>query len=445
MDAIDRIFYINLHNKTERKEHLLEQCVKHCLPMDKVERFEAIDGSTYEFSKQERDMFMNADFIKCLKTASIIYQKMMGNQLSHYNILKIMKERNYENIIILQDDVIFKDNFVSYVNRIMANIPEDAEIINIGMHKIAHCEKFEGWDLTSEDDSILIERDVTDFVCEYKIYNPITRYRVNPASLAYIVTKKGCQKLLDYFEITGFLHATDWNYNLYLQSKNIFYGSKLILCTGNNNFPSDVFVDTDNYPLEMLVNINFHYTDKNTTHSYYDLYNKLLEPIRKIAKNVLEIGIGNFGAKNGGSVHLWSLYFKNAQIYTADIIPPERAYDIIRNNPNITMYTNTDAYDEAFVNREFIEKGVKFDMMLDDGPHTLATNCKFIELYSQLMSETGILIIEDVQKFEWTELFYLATPPELRKYIKIYDLRHKKGRYDDIVFTIDKVNPSKVI
>ena len=44
-------------------------------------------------------------------------------------------------------------------------------------------------------------------------------------------------------------------------------------------------------------------------HSYLPLYEKLLYPIRDTAKNILEVGIGNFIYKNGGSVLLWSQYF----------------------------------------------------------------------------------------------------------------------------------------
>ena len=32
------------------------------------------------------------------------------------------------------------------------------------------------------------------------------------------------------------------------------------------------------------------------------------------------------------------------------------------------------------------------------------------------------------------------TPESLKPYIKTYDLRNNKGRYDDIVFTINKIN-----
>lgn len=37
------------------------------------------------------------------------------------------------------------------------------------------------------------------------------------------------------------------------------------------------------------------------------------------------------------------------------------------------------------------------------------------------------------------ELNNNKTPEHLKQYIKTYDLRKNKGRYDDIVFTIDKV------
>ena len=32
------------------------------------------------------------------------------------------------------------------------------------------------------------------------------------------------------------------------------------------------------------------------------------------------------------------------------------------------------------------------------------------------------------------------TPDHLKQFIKVYDLRGNKNRYDDIVFTIDKFN-----
>jgi hypothetical protein len=69
-------------------------------------------------------------------------------------------------------------------------------------------------------------------------------------------------------------------------------------------------------------------TDKNTTHSYLELYEQLLNKKKETAQNGLEIGIGDFGEKNGGSVLLWKKYFKNATIYSMDILPISKYYFI---------------------------------------------------------------------------------------------------------------------
>ena len=65
---------------------------------------------------------------------------------------------------------------------------------------------------------------------------------------------------------------------------------------------------------------------------------------------------------------------------------------------------------------------------------------KFINLYSQLMTDNGILIIEDVQSIDWIEILKNEVPENLKEYIQVYDLRSIKNRYDDIVFVINKNN-----
>lgn len=179
-------------------------------------------------------------------------------------------------------------------------------------------------------------------------------------------------------------------------------------------------------------------TDKNTTHSYLDLYEKLLNGKRNTAKNVLEIGIGDFKEKNGGSVKMWFDYFKQANIFCLDIIPINRVVDELINKDRITLYMETDAYDENTVNSLFKNNNIVFDFMLDDGPHTLESMLQYIKLYSQLMADDGILIIEDVQRWGWINTLKSVVPVELKKYIHTYDLRKNKNRYDDIVFTINK-------
>ena len=176
-------------------------------------------------------------------------------------------------------------------------------------------------------------------------------------------------------------------------------------------------------------------TDKNTNHSYLPLYQELLKRKKETAKNVLEVGIDE-----GGSIKLWSDFFTNATTYGIDIRSIDNVWDELKNKNNIKLYTSYDAYDENTFKLNFLCKGIKFDFLLDDGPHTLESMIKFIKLYSQIMTDDGILIIEDVQEYEWIEILKLAVPDHLKNYIKVYDLRKNKNRYDDIVFSIDKCN-----
>lgn len=174
-------------------------------------------------------------------------------------------------------------------------------------------------------------------------------------------------------------------------------------------------------------------TDKNTTHSYLDLYEKLLCSKKETALNVLEIGIDR-----GGSIKLWSDYFPNATVYGLDIMHIDTIWDGLKNNDKIILYTSSDAYDEKFFNDTLLSKNIKFDMMLDDGPHTLDSMKKYITLYSQLLADNGVLILEDVADWNWIEQLKECVPDNLKEFVETYDLRQNKGRYDDIVFVINK-------
>ena len=174
-------------------------------------------------------------------------------------------------------------------------------------------------------------------------------------------------------------------------------------------------------------------TDKNTAHSYLDLYQELLSSRKNSAKSVLEVGI-----HLGGSIKLWYDFFPNATIHALDILHLNEIADDLKNINRIQLYTSTNVYDETFLKKTFIDKNLKFDFMLDDGPHTLETQKEFIRLYSQLMTDDGILIIEDIQSWDCMTVLVKQVPEILKPYIMLYDLRNKKNRYDDLVFVIDK-------
>jgi len=191
-------------------------------------------------------------------------------------------------------------------------------------------------------------------------------------------------------------------------------------------------------------------SDKNSVHSYLKIYESLFERFKNNNINIIEVG-----TSNGGSIALWNNYFKNANIYGVDIIHNKLMIDEIKNKANITLFNSTDAYDINFVTENFINKNIKFDILIDDGPHTLQSMKDFIKLYLPLIKDNGIFVIEDIPlgnpdkpdqplmtvggsdfKKELLECVK-ENFPEYINYVEIKDLRNIKNRYDDVMLIID--------
>lgn len=182
-------------------------------------------------------------------------------------------------------------------------------------------------------------------------------------------------------------------------------------------------------------------TDKNTVHSYIDVYEALFRDKKDTAKRVLEIGVGDWHP-NGGSAKMWAGYFENAAVHIVDIINIDRINPDVFAHPRIHLHASNDAYNPNFFTNTFLSKDVKCDILIDDGPHTLESMIKFIQMYSKLMKDDGILVVEDVQDYAWIKTLEAATPEELKPYIEIYDIRNVKGRYDDLLFVVNKTKPA---
>ena len=195
---------------------------------------------------------------------------------------------------------------------------------------------------------------------------------------------------------------------------------------------------------------NLKLSDKNTVHSYLQIYDNLFTRFKNKDVNMIEVG-----TSNGGSIALWNYYFNNAKIYGVDIIDSKLMIDEIVNKDNIILFNSTDGYDINFVTENFINKNIKFDILIDDGPHTLQSMKDFIKLYLPLIKDNGILVIEDIPlgipNTPKQPLMSVGGPdfkkellecvkenfPEYMDYLEIKDLRNIKNRYDDVLLIID--------
>lgn len=233
MEKINNFYFINLKRREDRKYHFVEQCIRENIPLEKICRVDAIDGLSYPFHIGELSMFSNANF---LNNPENIVKKIIGNQLSHYYLLKEVIKQEKEFAVIFQDDAVLIPNFMERINTVMLHLPKDAELINIGLHKSADFAYSEPWDFAvqgNDFDKIGFEI-VNEYVCKM-------RPEINPCSLAYIITLEGAKNIANYFENVGFKYATDYNFNEYLIKKDIFYCSNTVLVTGNPTLGSDIF------------------------------------------------------------------------------------------------------------------------------------------------------------------------------------------------------------
>ena len=174
-------------------------------------------------------------------------------------------------------------------------------------------------------------------------------------------------------------------------------------------------------------------TDKLSVHSYIPVYEKLFQQRKDTALNVLEIGIGG-----GGSLQLWNDYFLNAAIYGID---PNYYINHLDRFPRINQIKD-DAYSTVCIEQNFIAKGIKFDIVIDDGPHNKLSQMMAMELYFPLLTDDGVIIIEDVQDYlepsVWIKDIIQSLPQDYQAFAQVIDLRYFNKTPDDLMIVLDK-------
>lgn len=106
----DNIFIINLKRRTDRKKDiekkLYEQNIKN------YEFIEAYDGNEQHIQKEFNEL-------KKKNNIQIISYGHYACLLSHLKAIKLAKTRNYSNIMILEDDIYFCNDFLSKISSLM--------------------------------------------------------------------------------------------------------------------------------------------------------------------------------------------------------------------------------------------------------------------------------------------------------------------------------------
>ena len=157
--------------------------------------------------------------------------------------------------------------------------------------------------------------------------------------------------------------------------------------------------------------------DKGTAHSYIEEYTRLLEPYRQ-KSTVLEIGL-----YSGESLRMWDEYFIDSNIVGVDITSVNLDKEMLNDKYNILI---GDATKESFL--EMISEQM-FDVIIDDGSHTLSDQIKSFTILKNKINNGGIYIIEDVLNIDNTKEIFSS----LHGNVEIIDNRHIKNRHDDVL------------
>ena len=172
-------------------------------------------------------------------------------------------------------------------------------------------------------------------------------------------------------------------------------------------------------------------TDKDLTHCYGDLYDRILAPYRESVKEVLEIG-----SCSGAAVKCFAEYFLYANVTGIDL-------DIRH-----TRFTHPRA---RFVKANGIspetpyELGRYYDFILEDASHHPPDQIKSFDIFAPYLRLNGIYIIENVHEYHHMALKE-QLPLLAEKHsciLEWYDLRTVHGRFDDIVAVFRKVTPEQ--
>jgi GR25 family glycosyltransferase involved in LPS biosynthesis len=119
---VDKIFVINLKNRTDRLEKFDELSKLHNFEYEIIEAFngkERIDNN-FEYDGIKVGMpYVNESY----------FRSQVGCLISHLELIKLCKENRYKRVLIFEDDVEFCDDFNSKFEKLMESVNDSWDIL----------------------------------------------------------------------------------------------------------------------------------------------------------------------------------------------------------------------------------------------------------------------------------------------------------------------------
>ncbi|MBT7545416.1 MAG: class I SAM-dependent methyltransferase [Kordiimonadaceae bacterium] len=157
-------------------------------------------------------------------------------------------------------------------------------------------------------------------------------------------------------------------------------------------------------------------TDKGDYKSYVSEFYESEFSKRRLKNNrLIEIGV-----RSGASLALWANYFLSIEIIGVDIVEVGSPVGPVKeylDYPSV-QFCCKDAYSQDVADTF---KG-DFSILIDDGPHSISSQIRFLELYLPKLAEDGVLIIEDILRSYRDCYKLMKALPKGKKYLfEMYD------------------------
>ena len=191
---------------------------------------------------------------------------------------------------------------------------------------------------------------------------------------------------------------------IWMRNIELFIPQIFNLITINSKYKSNILNINDFSNSDNTLKKLFDYYGSDKGNMYFPFYTKILEKYKYNEKiRLLEIGLGtnnpnlistmgnNGQYKCGGSLRAFRDYLPNGEIYGADVDS-----QCLFNENNINTFfvdqLNISTFDKLYLDC----KSKKFDIIIDDGLHSIGANLNTIIFSINNINDKGCIIIEDI-------------------------------------------------
>ena len=273
----------------------------------------------------------------------------------------------------------------------------------------------------------------------YKIYY---RHRIKKASFVlkiYLIITIFFKYIFNLFYLPKTKNLDDYS----KENQNLFQKDLNYLCEYFNSDKGEKFVNQYAKPSKQ--------DDKKIiAHGYAKIYEKYLKEHKEKNLNIIELG-----SFYGNASAAFYFYFKNSQIYSADINPDMYLY---RSKRLINFFTDTSS--RSSIEKNILKKNIQFDLIIEDASHMLKDQIISLFILFKNLKSGGFFIVEEIDFPEKREDMRVGQEfPDLKtilnkiinkenfnsKYINENEKNYFLENFDTIKFYTGNINEIAII